>query len=84
MSRPRTPERVRGHPTFRATGLTCGHCARAVREELMRPRTACSPPRSTSSAAVRPSSPVVTERDLADDEVAAALAEAGDYVLVRA
>ena len=48
------------------------------------PSTACSTPRSRSSTAVRRVVTVVTERELPDDEVAAALDEAGDYRLVRA
>lgn len=69
--------------TFHATGLTCGHCASAVQEEL----TALD---SVESADVTPvkdgvSTIVVTAvRDLSDDEVAAALDEAGGYVLASA
>jgi copper chaperone len=69
--------------TFHATGLTCGHCASAVQEEL----TALD---SVESADVTPvkdgvSTIVVTSvRDLSDDEVAAALDEAGGYVLASA
>lgn len=69
--------------TFHATGLTCGHCASAVQEEI----TALT---GVSSADVTPvkdgvSVIVVTaDRDLTDDEVASALDEAGGYALTTA
>lgn len=67
---------------FRATGLTCGHCAHAVTEEL----TALEGVDDVGVDVVSGGESVVTvtaERDLTDDEVAAALGEAGDYALVR-
>lgn len=68
---------------FRATGLTCGHCAHAVTEEL----TALDGVDDVGVDVVSGGESVVTltaDRDLTDDEVAAALEEAGDYALVRA
>lgn len=67
---------------FRATGLTCGHCAHAVTQEL----TALEGIAEVGVEVVSGGESVVTvtaERDLTDDEVAAALDEAGDYALVR-
>jgi copper chaperone len=68
---------------FEATGLTCVHCARAVSEELM----ALEGVLDTRVEVVDGGTSVVTvvtERALGDDEVVAALDEAGEYVLVRA
>lgn len=68
---------------FRATGLTCGHCAHAVTEEL----TALDGVTDVSVEVVSggESSVVVTsERPLTAQEVAAALDEAGGYALVDA
>ena len=68
---------------FEATGLTCGHCAHAVREEL----TALDGVLDAEVEVVDGGASVVTvvaERRLTDDELAAALDEAGEYVLVRA
>ena len=68
---------------FEGTGLTCGHCARAVSEELM----ALEGVLDTRVEVVDGGTSVVTvvtERALGDDEVVAALDEAGEYVLVRA
>ncbi|HET6969299.1 MAG TPA: cation transporter [Ornithinibacter sp.] len=67
---------------FRATGLTCGHCAHAVTDEL----SALDGVDEVGVEVVSGGESVVTvtaERDLTDDEVAAALDEAGDYALVR-
>lgn len=67
--------------TFHATGLTCGHCAAAVQEEL----TALEGVDGAEVTVVKDgaSTIVVTgARDLADNEVAAALDEAGGYELV--
>ena len=67
--------------TFHATGLTCGHCAAAVAEEL-------GALEAVEAADVTPvrdgvSTIVVTAgRELTDEEVAEALDEAGGYVLV--
>jgi copper chaperone CopZ len=68
---------------FQATGLTCGHCARAVSEELL----ALDGVLDAEVEVVNGGQSVVTvvaERALTDDEVTAALVEAGDYELVRA
>ncbi len=68
---------------FQATGLTCGHCARAVSDELL----ALDGVLEAEVEVVNGGQSVVTvvaERDLTDDEVTAALVEAGDYELVRA
>ena len=68
---------------FQATGLTCGHCAKAVSEELL----ALDGVFDAEVEVVNGGRSVVTvvaERDLTDDEVTAALVEAGDYELVRA
>ena len=68
---------------FQATVLTCGHCANAVSEELL----ALDGVLDAEVEVVNGGQSVVTvvaERDLTDDEVTAALVEAGDYELVRA
>jgi copper chaperone len=68
---------------FQATGLTCGHCAKAVSEELL----ALDGVLDAEVEVVNGGRSVVTvvaERELTDDEVTAALVEAGDYELVRA
>ena len=67
--------------TFHATGLTCGHCAASVAEELGAlegVETAdVTPVRDGVSTIV-----VTTTRDLTHEEVVEALDEAGGYVLV--
>lgn len=67
--------------TFHATGLTCGHCAAAVAEELGAldavEAADVTPVRDGVSTIV-----VTSARDLTDSEVADALDEAGGYVLV--
>lgn len=68
---------------FRATGLTCGHCAHAVGEEL----SALEGVDDVQVEVVSGGESVVTVtagRELTDAEVAAALDEAGDYALVTA
>lgn len=68
---------------FRATGLTCGHCAHAVGEELK----ALQGVDAVEVEVVSGGESVVTvttERELSTDEITSALAEAGDYVLVGA
>jgi copper chaperone CopZ len=67
---------------FEATGLTCGHCAHAVSEELKALEGVLDAEVEVVNGGTS-SVTVVTERDLSDDEVAAALDEAGEYVLVR-
>lgn len=69
--------------TFHATGLTCGHCASAVHEEL----TALDGVESADVTPVKDGLSTIvvrSERDLTDHEVAAALDEAGGYVLASA
>lgn len=68
---------------FHATGLTCGHCAAAVTEEL----TALDGVSDVAVEVVADGTSTVSvtaDRPLADPEVAAALDEAGGYALVRA
>jgi copper chaperone CopZ len=68
---------------FRATGLTCGHCAHAVTEEL----SALDGVRDVAVEVVSGGESTVTvtaEQALTDAQVAAALDEAGDYHLVEA
>jgi copper chaperone len=67
---------------FEATGLTCGHCARAVSEELMALDGVLDAQVEVVEGGASTVT-VVTERDLTDDEVGTALDEAGEYVLVR-
>lgn len=67
--------------TFHATGLTCGHCAAAVAEEL----GALDGVESADVTPVRDgvsTIEVAASRELSADEVAAALDEAGGYALV--
>ena len=68
---------------FEATGLTCGHCARAVSQELMALDGVLDAQVEVVSGGASAVT-VVTERELSHDEVVAALDEAGEYVLVRA
>ena len=67
---------------FEATGLTCGHCAKAVSEELLALEGVLDAQVEVVEGGASTVT-VVTERDLTDDEVVAALDEAGEYVLVR-
>jgi copper chaperone CopZ len=67
--------------TFPTTGLTCGHCAQAVTDELsaieaVRDVHVALVPGGTTSVTVR------ADRLLTTDEIKAALEEAGDYRLV--
>jgi copper chaperone CopZ len=68
--------------TYAVTGLTCGHCANAVTEEL-----SCLDGVRSVDVGLVPggeSKVVVTsEAGLTDEAVAAALDEAGDYTLAR-
>ena len=68
---------------FEATGLTCGHCARAVSDELLALDGVLDAEVEVVNGGLSVVT-IVTERDLTDDEVTAALVEAGDYELVRA
>ena len=68
--------------TYQVTGMTCGHCVRAVSEELknldgVRDVTVDLHPGAASSVTVSSAAP------LASDAVTAALDEAGDYHLAR-
>lgn len=66
---------------FGATGLTCGHCVHAVTDEL----TALDGVNEVEVELVEGGASVVTitaDREVGDDELAAALAEAGEYHLV--
>ena len=66
---------------FHATGLTCGHCAAAVTEEV----GALEGVGDVAVEVVEGGASLVTvtgARDLTDEEVAAALEEAGGYALV--
>ncbi|PKW27606.1 heavy-metal-associated domain-containing protein [Phycicoccus duodecadis] len=68
---------------FHATGLTCGHCAAAVTEEL----TALDGVADVGVEVVVDGTSTVSvtaDRPLTEAEVAAALDEAGGYALVRA
>ena len=67
---------------FHATGLTCGHCAAAVSEELRALAGVHAVavevlPEGESTVTV------TTEHELSDAALAAALDEAGSYALVR-
>jgi copper chaperone len=68
--------------TYQVTGLTCEHCVRAVSGELksldgVRDVTIALVPGGQSTVTVS------SEAELAEDVIAAALDEAGDYQLVR-
>lgn len=68
--------------TFSVTGLSCGNCVNHVTEALsaLAGVTGVSvdlEPKGTSAVHVETSEP------LSDDEVQAALAEEGDYLLLR-
>jgi copper chaperone CopZ len=67
---------------FEATGLTCGHCAKAVSDELLALDGVLDAQVEVVNGGASQVT-VVAERDLTDDEVVGALDEAGDYVLVR-
>ena len=68
--------------TYRVTGMTCGHCVRAVSAEL----TGLGGVSGVSIDLVPDGTSAVTvtsDKPLAERAVAAALDEAGDYRLVR-
>ena len=67
---------------FQATGLTCGHCAKAVSDELLALDGVLDAQVEVVNGGASHVT-VVAERDLTDDEVVAALDEAGDYQLLR-
>lgn len=65
---------------FGATGLTCGHCVHAVTDEL----TGLDGVNEVEIHLVAGGTSVVTitgDREVGEDELAAALDEAGDYHL---
>ncbi len=67
--------------TFRATGLTCGHCGNAVMDEL----SAIDGVREVAVEVVKDGESVISvtaDRAITADEVIAALNEAGGYHLV--
>jgi len=67
--------------TYSVQGMTCGHCASAVSEEI----SALEGVRSVDVELVAGGTSTVrvaSDAPLADDAVAAALDEAGDYTLV--
>ena len=66
---------------FQASGLTCGHCAGAVREELLALDGVLEAQVEVVSGGASTVT-VVAERDLGDDELSAALQEAGSYQLL--
>jgi copper chaperone CopZ len=68
--------------TFEVVGLTCGHCASAVTEELGA-LDGVTDVRVDLVAGGTSHVAVAAERELAQAEVDAALDEAGNYSLVR-
>lgn len=65
--------------TFQVEGMTCGHCVHAVTSEM----TALAPGASIEVQLGAPSTVTVTGAPvLSDEQVAAALDEAGGYTLV--
>ncbi len=65
---------------FGATGLTCGHCVHAVTDEL----TAIDGVNEVAVELVEGGTSkvaLVADRQISDEELAAALDEAGDYHL---
>ena len=68
--------------SYSVTGMTCGHCAQAVTSEL----TALDGVRSVDVALVPSGVSTVTvtsDQPVADEVVAAALDEAGNYALAQ-
>ncbi|MFT4396610.1 heavy-metal-associated domain-containing protein [Gordonia lacunae] len=63
--------------TYTVTGMTCGHCAASVREEIEALPGVTSVEVTVDDGSVR----VSAEREIGRDEVAAAVTEAG-YALV--
>ena len=64
--------------TYTVTGMTCGHCADAVTEEL----TALSGVQKVEVDVEAGRVTVASDGPLATEDVRAALTEAGDYELV--
>ncbi|MCT1352108.1 MULTISPECIES: heavy-metal-associated domain-containing protein [Gordonia] len=59
--------------TYTVTGMTCGHCAASVREEIEALPGVTSVEVTVDDGSVR----VAADRELGRDEVAAAVTEAG-------
>jgi len=75
------PAETNATQVFSVSGMTCGHCANAVTEELSALQGVSSVEVDLvagGTSTVR----VVADRDLSTDEVTGALDEAGDYALV--
>jgi copper chaperone len=68
--------------SFPVAGMTCGHCASAVAQEL-KVLPGVSNVRVDLVAGGTSTVSVEADRDLTDEEVAGALDEAGDYSLAR-
>ncbi len=66
--------------TYRVTGLTCGHCVNAVTEELRALPEVTDVGVELAAGGVSAVT-VTSAQPLAEDEVATALDEAGDYRL---
>ena len=66
--------------TFAVDGMTCDHCVHAVRGEI----AALAPEASVEIVLGAPSTVTVTGAALTDEQMAAALDEAGGYTLVPA
>ena len=66
--------------TFTVEGMTCDHCVHAVRSEI----AALAPEAAVDVVLGAPSIVTVSGAALTDDQVAAALDEAGGYTLVSA
>ena len=64
--------------TFTVEGMTCDHCVHAVRSEI----AALDPEAAVEVILGAPSTVTVTGVPLTDEQVAAALDEAGGYTLV--
>ena len=67
--------------TYSVQGMTCGHCASAVSQEVSAIEGVTSVEVDLVAGGVS-TVRVVSDAPLADDAVAAALDEAGDYTLV--
>ncbi|MEO5983245.1 MAG: heavy metal-associated domain-containing protein [Pedococcus sp.] len=68
--------------TFDVVGMTCGHCASAVTEELQA-LSGVSEVKVDLVAGGTSAVTVVADRDLTPAEVTSALDEAGDYSLAQ-
>ena len=79
---PRTKESAMNTQTFPVTGMTCGHCVSAVTSEL-KGLPGVTEVDVELVAGGSSTVTVATTAPLTDDQVAAALDEAGDYHLAR-